>query len=109
VLLAEKFFASKKYITFTSGQRKSSSSGLTFPPFQPIGLQWNACSGILIWRRSTGSIFVRIPQFFLPLNTFQIRFTFLYVKWVPGALSLGVKRPGREADHSPPSSAEVKE
>jgi hypothetical protein len=24
------------------------------------------------------------------------------------ALSLGVKRPGREADHSPPSSAEVK-
>jgi hypothetical protein len=26
-----------------------------------------------------------------------------------GALSLGVKRPEREADHSPPSSAEVKE
>jgi hypothetical protein len=26
-----------------------------------------------------------------------------------GALSLGVKRPGREADHSPPSSAEVRE
>jgi len=31
------------------------------------------------------------------------------VQWVPGALSLGVKRPGREADHLPPSSAEVKE
>jgi hypothetical protein len=30
------------------------------------------------------------------------------IQWVPGALSLGVKRPGREADHSPPSSAEVK-
>jgi len=27
---------------------------------------------------------------------------------VPWALSLGVKRPGREADHSPPSSTEVK-
>jgi hypothetical protein len=27
--------------------------------------------------------------------------------WVPGSISLGVKRPGREADHSPPSSAEV--
>jgi hypothetical protein len=26
-----------------------------------------------------------------------------------GGLSLGVKRPGREADHSPPSSAQVKE
>jgi hypothetical protein len=30
-------------------------------------------------------------------------------QWVPGAFSLGVKRPGREADHSPPSNAEVKE
>jgi hypothetical protein len=30
-------------------------------------------------------------------------------QWVPGALSLGVKRPGREADRSLPSSAEVKE
>jgi hypothetical protein len=30
------------------------------------------------------------------------------IQWVPGALSLGVKRPGREAHHSPPSSAEVK-
>jgi hypothetical protein len=31
------------------------------------------------------------------------------IQWVSGAVSLGVKRPGREADHSPPSSAEVKE
>jgi hypothetical protein len=31
------------------------------------------------------------------------------IQWVPGALSLGVKRPGSEADHSPPTSAEVKE
>jgi hypothetical protein len=31
------------------------------------------------------------------------------IQWVPGALSLGVKRLGREADYSPPSSAEVKE
>jgi hypothetical protein len=31
------------------------------------------------------------------------------IPWVLGALSLGVKWPGREADHSPPSSAEVKE
>jgi hypothetical protein len=28
-------------------------------------------------------------------------------QWVPGAISLGAKRPGREADHSPPTSAEV--
>jgi hypothetical protein len=31
------------------------------------------------------------------------------IQWIPGAFSLGVKRPGREADHSPPSSAEIKE
>jgi hypothetical protein len=31
------------------------------------------------------------------------------IQWVPGNLSLGVKRPGREADHTPPSSAKVKE
>jgi hypothetical protein len=29
-------------------------------------------------------------------------------KWVPGALFLGVKQPGREVDHLPPSSVEVK-
>jgi hypothetical protein len=31
------------------------------------------------------------------------------IQWVPGFLSLVVKRPEREADYSPPSSAEVKE
>jgi hypothetical protein len=31
------------------------------------------------------------------------------IQWVPEALSLGVKRPRREADHSPPSRAEVEE
>jgi hypothetical protein len=30
------------------------------------------------------------------------------IQWVPGALSPGVKRPGREADHSLPTSAEIK-
>jgi hypothetical protein len=31
------------------------------------------------------------------------------VQWIPGSLSLGLKRPGHEADHSLPSSAEVKD
>jgi hypothetical protein len=31
------------------------------------------------------------------------------LQWVAEALSLGKKRPGSEADHSPPSSAEIKE
>jgi hypothetical protein len=30
------------------------------------------------------------------------------IRWVPSALSPGVKQPEREADHSPSSSAEVK-
>jgi hypothetical protein len=30
------------------------------------------------------------------------------IQWVEGALSAGIKWPGCEADHSPPSSAEVK-
>jgi hypothetical protein len=29
------------------------------------------------------------------------------IQWLPGALSLGVKRPRREADHSPSSNTEV--
>jgi hypothetical protein len=30
------------------------------------------------------------------------------IQWVPGGLSPGVKLPGREADYSPPTTAEVK-
>jgi hypothetical protein len=30
------------------------------------------------------------------------------IQWVPGDLSPEVKRPGSEADHSPPSSAKAK-
>jgi hypothetical protein len=30
------------------------------------------------------------------------------IEWVPGALSPGVKWTGRETDHSPPTSAEIK-
>jgi len=29
------------------------------------------------------------------------------IQWVPGSLSPGVRRPGRAADHLPPSSVEV--
>jgi hypothetical protein len=34
---------------------------------------------------------------------------YLPIQWVPGVISLDVKRPGREADYSPPSTDEVKE
>jgi len=57
----------------------------------------------------------------MTLNYFELNFTCIVllmwalgpvrppIQWVPGALSLAVKWPGREADHSPPSSVEVKE
>jgi hypothetical protein len=47
--------------------------------------------------------------FFITASRTALGPTQPHIQWVPGALSLGVKRPGREADHSPPSSAEVKE
>ena len=34
--------------------------------------------------------------------------THLPTQWVPGAISPGVKRPGRDVNHLPPSTAEVK-
>jgi hypothetical protein len=46
--------------------------------------------------------------FFTTASRLALGPTQLSLQWVPGALSLGVKRPEREADYSPPSSAEVK-
>lgn len=40
---------------------------------------------------------------------FLLTFTQLTIQWVAGTLSPGVKRPQREADHSPSPNAEVKE
>jgi hypothetical protein len=42
------------------------------------------------------------------LQTDSVAHPASYIQWVPGALSSGVKRSGREADHSPPTSAEIK-
>jgi len=30
------------------------------------------------------------------------------IQWIPGSLSLGIKRPRREDDYSPPPSTDVK-
>jgi hypothetical protein len=57
------------------------------------------------WSLSPG----RIKNFlFSMLSRPALGFTQPPTKWVPGALSLGSKRPGHEADHSPSASAEVK-
>jgi hypothetical protein len=45
--------------------------------------------------------------YFLPYRP-ALRSTQPPIQWVPGALSPGVKRLGREVDHSSPTRAEVK-
>jgi len=45
---------------------------------------------------------------FTIMSRLDLRPTQLPIQWVPGALSLGLKQLGHEADHSPPSSANVK-
>jgi hypothetical protein len=47
--------------------------------------------------------------FFITASRIPMEPTQPPTQWVSGTLSLGVKRPGSEADHSPPPSAEVKE
>jgi hypothetical protein len=46
---------------------------------------------------------------FITTPRMALGYTQLPIQWVPGAFSLRVKHPGHEADHSPLSSAEVKE
>jgi hypothetical protein len=50
-------------------------------------------------------------QDFLYVNSYKVGLgpTRPPIQWVSASLSLGVKRPAHEADHSPQSSAEVKE
>jgi len=43
------------------------------------------------------------------LMKFDVDIASVIIQWVPGAISLGLKWLGCEADHSPPSSAKVKE
>jgi hypothetical protein len=51
----------------------------------------------------------KVTLFLVSVETWHVWSTWrISAKWVPGSLSPGVKRPGREVDHSPPTSAEVK-
>jgi len=44
----------------------------------------------------------------LKTSELALKLTQLPIQWVAKALSLGVKGPGHEAEHSPPPSAEIK-
>jgi hypothetical protein len=72
------------------------------PIVQPVAHATNNPTQFFFaWVRQLGEAKQWVLQCCVYLNT--------PIQWVPGALSLGIKLPGREADHSPPSSAEVKE
>jgi hypothetical protein len=62
-----------------------------------------------LYNRGVG---VRVPVWSKKLSSpdrrHRLRSTQPPIQWVPGAIFTGIKRPGREVDHSPPSSAEVK-
>jgi hypothetical protein len=91
-----------------------------------VSSRYNSFSHALVWRPENRDSSVCIALGYgLDVRGPRVRFTadgnFLFttasttalgptqppIQWVPGALSVKVKRPGREADHSPPSSAEV--
>jgi hypothetical protein len=51
----------------------------------------------------------RVKNFlFYTSSTLAVGPTELPIQWVSRALSPGVKRPGREPDHSPPTNAKIK-
>jgi hypothetical protein len=58
-----------------------------------------------------GGVRVRVPvesTIFTVSSRLALGPTQPLIQWVPNALSPGVKPQGREAEHSPPTSAEVK-
>jgi hypothetical protein len=57
--------------------------------------------GFNSWQRQGSFLFTTVSRLTLGL-------TQPHIQWIPRALSLGVKWLGHEADHSPISSAEVK-
>jgi hypothetical protein len=82
---------------------------------------------VSFWTRAllngVSHLFLQIRHWPMSLHKNELHFTIIFtamskralgptqppIQWIPGALSLGVKRPEREVDHSLPSSGEVKE
>jgi hypothetical protein len=64
--------------------------------------QWTGWPGFNSWKGEWWELFF---HYHIQTSTGPNQFS---VQWVPESLTLGVKRPGLEANHSPPSGAEVK-
>jgi hypothetical protein len=79
-------------------------------------IMWNIVIAQSVWRLGYGlddrGSRVRFPAglgifLFTTASSTALEPTHPPIQWVRGSPSMGVQRPGREADHSPPSSAEV--
>jgi hypothetical protein len=66
-----------------------------------------ACSSVITSHRTQHSLNYAFFLFFPSFSYFYPSFLASH-PWVPGAISSGIKRPRREAGHSPPSGTEVK-
>jgi hypothetical protein len=87
---------------------------MVFRYYAPSSRKWSRDSVVGIataYGLDDRGIGVRVPVgliIFSTLSRAALRPTQHPIQWVPGALSKEVKRLGSEADHSPPTSAEVK-
>jgi hypothetical protein len=120
------FYRTRRFITFIRARHWSLPESDQSSPHNPIlsKIQFNIilpptsrsmsrdsvvviATGYVLDDRGVG---VRVPVgskiFFSTSSRPTLGSTQPPTQWVPGALSPGVKRPGREADHSPPDSAE---
>jgi hypothetical protein len=82
---------------YTTGNYATRKASLNY-----VIINWIGVLGFDYWRGL--EIFLFTTAFRTELGPTQHP-----IQWVPGAVSLGIKRPEREAHHSPPSSADVKE
>jgi hypothetical protein len=81
---------------------------LTEPPGRPAHSQYSNWLGVGLPRVRSSSP-GRGKIFFISTSSRPVLEPIhLSIQWVPVVLSLGVKRRRRDADHSPPSSADIK-
>jgi hypothetical protein len=90
--MLDKTVQTKKYLQVFHSTAPFNQQQLNLKPYDP-----------LFDTRQRLRIFLFATAFRPPLGPTQPP-----IQWVPGALSLGVKSQGREADHSPTPSAEFK-
>jgi hypothetical protein len=109
-----------RYLVYYSIDKCESSTGLDFilQQFSRVLSYRYSRDGSVVWRWATGwtigvlgfdSRWALGIFLFTTVSRTALGPTQPPMQWVPGALSLGVKRPGSETDHSPASSVEVKE